>query len=111
MGKINEGTIVVDHEQLEHYVKKHYDTQLSLFVWGTTGIGKSESAEKFARTKAKEMNREFIKWNKLSLTEKKKNCGKKEKCRSRIMKKIEKLRKQKQKLMKDLKFLQSKPYH
>jgi hypothetical protein len=53
----------VNHEQLETFIDKHYQTNLSLFIWGTTGIGKSESMEKKARDIAKEHKREFIKWN------------------------------------------------
>jgi len=61
----------VNHKQLETFINKHYDTNLSLFIWGTTGIGKSESMEKKAADTAKEHKREFVKWNQTTKKEKK----------------------------------------
>jgi len=53
----------INHEQLEKFIEIHYDTNLSLFVWGTTGIGKSESMDKKAQDIAKDHKREYVKWN------------------------------------------------
>ena len=61
----------IDHKQLETFISKHYNTNLSLFIWGTTGIGKSESMEKKAADTAKEHKREFVKWNQTTKKEKK----------------------------------------
>ena len=59
----------VDHKQLETFIEKNYETQLALFTWGTTGIGKSESMEKKARDIAEKHGRTFVKWNDTSKPE------------------------------------------
>jgi len=60
----------VDHKDLEMLIEKHYDTKLPLYIWGATGIGKSETVKRKAKELAKRMGREYIEWNKLTKKEK-----------------------------------------
>lgn len=61
----------IDHTQLEKHLKKGYETKdKPLFIWGTTGIGKSETTRKVAEQMAEKENRKFKQWNKLSKDEK-----------------------------------------
>jgi len=62
----------IDHKTLEKSIRKTYETGISLFVSGTTGIGKSETLLKVGRDLAVEEKRTFVEWTKLSDTEKRK---------------------------------------
>jgi len=60
----------VDHNVLGEFIERNYNAKLPLFIWGTTGIGKSESTEKKGREIAEKNGRKFIVWNKISKEEK-----------------------------------------
>ena len=60
----------VKHRELEKLIIRAYETSKPLFIWGTTGIGKSWTVRKVAEKLAKRYGRTFIEWNKLSLEEK-----------------------------------------
>jgi len=60
----------VNHKQMELFIERNYENQLSLFVWGTTGIGKSETIETKARDIAEKEKRVYVCWNKISKEEK-----------------------------------------
>ena len=49
----------VNHNELKEQIKVAYDTKTPLFIWGTTGIGKSDSVKKFAEQTAKSLGLEF----------------------------------------------------
>lgn len=46
---------MVEHKELEKLVKQAYKKQLPIFVWGNTGIGKSDTVRKVAKDLAKEL--------------------------------------------------------
>lgn len=52
-------TSKVNHEELKEHMKKAYKTQISLFVKGTMGIGKSETIRETAKEIADEEKMEF----------------------------------------------------
>ncbi len=64
----------VNHRDLELFIERHHETKLSLFIWGTTGIGKSETTAKKGMELAEKHGREFVKWNEAN-EEKKKEIG------------------------------------
>jgi len=76
MTDINE--IVVSHKELETYLTHTFNVnkkligknKIACYVWGTTGIGKSDKIVNTATKLAKENNREFVDWNRLSKEEK-----------------------------------------
>ncbi len=51
--------VVVDHAELENLIKRYYRKKLALFIWGPTGIGKSQTVKKVARDIAKELGLEY----------------------------------------------------
>lgn len=50
----------VNHQQLGKMVERAYKTRVPLFVWGATGIGKSEEIKETAKKLAKEYGLPFI---------------------------------------------------
>jgi len=42
------GVVEVNHKQTEEHLRVCYKTKLPLFIWGTTGIGKSDTVKKVA---------------------------------------------------------------
>lgn len=60
----------VNHQQLGELVNIYYKKKISLFVWGTFGIGKSRVVRIQAENIAKEKNKEFVEWNKCSAEKK-----------------------------------------
>jgi len=61
----------VDHKELEQFIELHYENHLSLFIWGTTGIGKSETTDRKAEELAEKYDRKYVRWNELTETQKK----------------------------------------
>ena len=53
----------VEHKDLRQFIRKHHEANIPLFIWGTTGIGKSESVREVAKEIAEKEGREFIEWN------------------------------------------------
>jgi hypothetical protein len=49
----------IDHKELEWVIRKVYETKTALFVWGATGIGKSQIVKKVAKDLAEKQNLEF----------------------------------------------------
>jgi len=64
------GEIKLNHTQLESMLKEYIKAGISLYLWGTTGIGKSQTVEKVSIENAKELGRKFVVWHKLSKSEK-----------------------------------------
>lgn len=62
--------VKLDHKELEQHIKEYIKAGISLYIWGTTGIGKSQTVDKVAREKAKEYGRQYVLWHKLSKKEK-----------------------------------------
>ena len=60
----------VNHKQLEALLKVYYAKKISLIVYGSFGIGKSDSVRKVSKELAKEKSRILVEWNKLSKIEK-----------------------------------------
>jgi len=60
----------VNHETLRRFIRKSFLTHNSLFIWGTTGIGKSWSTEAEGKAIAETNGREFVVWNKVSKADK-----------------------------------------
>jgi len=60
----------VNHTELKAFIKKCLENQLSLYMWGTIGIGKSETANEVSKERAGQFNREYVCWNKISKEEK-----------------------------------------
>jgi hypothetical protein len=67
----------VTHKQLEVILNHYYNSynkkkegKEALFIWGTFGIGKSESTYKVARNLAKQKNKQFIVWGRITREEK-----------------------------------------
>ena len=60
----------VDHNELEYLIGIHYKAKVPLYVWGATGIGKSDSVRKKASELAKENKREYVEWNKMTKEQK-----------------------------------------
>ena len=57
---------------MKEITKQYYKNKLAFFLWGTFGIGKSQSIRETAKDLAKDRTREFVEWNKLT-AEKKQN--------------------------------------
>ena len=57
--------ILVNHKELEDIIKQCYQVKQPLMIWGAPGIGKSYTVRKIAKEIAREMNREFVEWNKI----------------------------------------------
>jgi len=53
-------TATVNHNELNEHIRKSYKTNVSLFVTGTMGIGKSDTIKQTAQEIAKEEKLEFI---------------------------------------------------
>ena len=51
--------IEVDHKTLKQLIKLYYKAGKSLFIWGTTGIGKSQQVRETARELARELELEY----------------------------------------------------
>jgi len=49
----------VNHNELKEQIKIAYDTKTPLFIWGTTGIGKSDSVRNVAKEIAKKEGLEY----------------------------------------------------
>jgi len=62
--------VKIDHDQLEYLTGIHHKSKIPMFVWGETGIGKSDSIRKSASDLAKQHGRTFVEWNKVSRDEK-----------------------------------------
>jgi hypothetical protein len=60
----------IKHEQLRKLIKKSDSTKRPLYIAGTTGIGKSFIVKDMAKIFAKQKERDFIEWNKISDKEK-----------------------------------------
>lgn len=58
------------HNELEKILEIAFKSKTSYFVWGTTGIGKSQTTYKLAKRLAKEKDKEFAEWNELNREEK-----------------------------------------
>lgn len=63
--------VEVNHKELEDTIRRYIKQGISLYIWGTTGIGKSQTVERIARQKAEELGKTFVIWHKLKQTEKK----------------------------------------
>ena len=61
----------VTHKQLKFLLKQYYRTKLPMFVWGTFGIGKSQTIRDTAIEISEEKKRKFVEWNKTTEEEKK----------------------------------------
>lgn len=57
-------TYEVGHEKLNKLIKLYFKHKKALFTWGHIGIGKSEVFNQTSQEIGKEMNREFVEWNK-----------------------------------------------
>ena len=64
------GEIKLNHNELEEHLEEYMTKGISLYVWGTTGIGKSQTVEKVSRKEASRLKRKFVMWHKLSSIEK-----------------------------------------
>jgi len=51
--------VEVDHKTLSELIKKYYKAGVSLFIWGTTGIGKSYNVRDTAKDLAEELGLEY----------------------------------------------------
>lgn len=49
----------INHQELKDVLKKAYKTSITPFIWGATGIGKSEVARETAQELAKELKLEY----------------------------------------------------
>jgi len=56
----------VNHIELKKIIEQYYKTKIALFIWGRFGIGKSAVVRDVAIDIAKNKNREFVEWNKLT---------------------------------------------
>ena len=56
----------INHLELEKFINIVYDKSLSSYIWGGTGIGKSETISKVAQDIARENKKKFIDWNRIS---------------------------------------------
>lgn len=53
----------IKHNELKGVIKHYSDKKKTLIVLGRTGIGKSSEAFEMSQERAKDLNKEFIKWN------------------------------------------------
>ena len=51
--------VSVNHKELRELIKHYYKAKKSLFIWGTTGIGKSREIRETAKDIAKELGLEY----------------------------------------------------
>jgi hypothetical protein len=58
--------VEINHDQLEYLIGIHYKAKIPMYIWGATGIGKSDCVRKSGQIMAKETQREYIEWNKIS---------------------------------------------
>jgi MoxR-like ATPase len=49
----------VDHQQLKELIQKSYVYKVPLFIWGATGIGKSDTVREASKDLAKSLNKEY----------------------------------------------------
>jgi len=49
----------VEHQELKNLIKKAYFSKIPLFIWGATGIGKSDTVRQAAQEIAKELKLEY----------------------------------------------------
>jgi len=60
----------VNHIELEEMIGRHYYAKVPLYIWGATGIGKSDTVKAKGKMLAEKNQREYKAWNKLSSKEK-----------------------------------------
>lgn len=60
----------IEHEELNELIECYYNSKLPLMVYGTFGIGKSQSVREKAVELAQVKNKEFVDWNKTLLEKK-----------------------------------------
>ena len=61
----------VRHKELEKILRQVWEARLPLYIWGSPGIGKSQTVREFAERLAKERGRQFFDWTKSTEEEKK----------------------------------------
>ena len=61
----------LEHNELLETIGDNYAVKIPIYIWGKTGIGKSEVVRQKAIELAKIKGREYVEWNKTSLEEKK----------------------------------------
>ncbi|MEM4270959.1 MAG: hypothetical protein QXO70_02585, partial [Candidatus Pacearchaeota archaeon] len=61
----------VKHDELSEIIKQHYSKKITLFVWGTFGIGKSRVFKEVAKEIALQLGKEFVVWHEISESKKK----------------------------------------
>ncbi|RLI75117.1 hypothetical protein DRP05_15305 [Archaeoglobales archaeon] len=54
--------LVVNHSELVEIVKKVYEEKLSTFIWGRTGVGKSQSVRRAAKEIAEKYGLKYVEW-------------------------------------------------
>ena len=62
---MSQEVVEITHNQLKEFVDRTYEVNEPLMVWGTTGIGKSETVLETAKEIAQNEGREFEHWNEL----------------------------------------------
>lgn len=62
----------VKHRDLRKFVDRAYETGVSLYIHGTTGIGKSYTVEERAKAIAAKLGKKYTDWNRISDTDKSK---------------------------------------
>jgi hypothetical protein len=62
----------VKHNELKDLMKEHYKHNISMFIVGGFGIGKSGMVEQTAEELAKSKGRKYVNWNKIDREEKQK---------------------------------------
>jgi len=60
----------IEHNNLIKIIKEYYKKKISLMVYGTFGVGKSETIRQSAKEIALSKGRKFVEWNLLSKEEK-----------------------------------------
>jgi len=78
MENINQNEILINHKELENMMYRVFNVnktlngkkKLALYIWGTTGIGKSDKVVSVANKLSKDQSREFVDWNRISKEEK-----------------------------------------
>ena len=58
--------VEINHDQLEYMVELHHNAGIPMYIWGPTGIGKSDSVRKAGKQIAELKKRKFVEWNKVS---------------------------------------------
>ncbi len=54
--------LVVNHSELVEIVKKVYEEKLSTFIWGRTGVGKSQTVRRAAKEIAEKYGLKYVEW-------------------------------------------------